>query len=397
MNQKKSNVYGNKTTTNGSGSGPIWYPKTTPKHQPLPPFPPPMGGMGKVSNGEAQKKSSRILPRLDAAKSNRTPTSALSKFEYALGNFPAAGMGNHSHVLTCANHGVWAGLSDEEIAERIAAAMNRPDQPGEIQNAIDKVRAEKASGVVTPQLSAAEKAKREKAKQEKAMIPEIALSAVRSTVKNAGGPISLGQLSRESPVILGPLDDPAIQRCNAALLLNRLHPEDAVLFCGEFNGGKDCLDERFSWECEFEDLQGQPVPPFWIPNALTGRKVDIDNEKSSYRCDAAVADHRYVLFEIDDKRISLQEQAAFLRAQIASGWPVRSIVYSGSKSLHALLEVNCGDAETWELEVKQKLKPQLVALGADPNCFHPSRLSRLPGHVRDNGNLQSLVWLAGGG
>ena len=52
-------------------------------------------------------------------------------------------------------------------------------------------------------------------------------------------------------------------------------------------------------------------------------------------------------------------------------------------------------AEEWKTRVQKGLFPMLRALGADPACSNPGRLSRLPGMFRaDSGKFQQLLFLA---
>ena len=78
--------------------------------------------------------------------------------------------------------------------------------------------------------------------------------------------------------------------------------------------------------------------------------------------------------------------------------PVTTIIDSGGKSLHAWLRVDIPDRKAWDKEVAGKLYNKhtgmLCLLGADPACKNPSRLSRMPGHIRNStGSIQKLLYL----
>lgn len=94
--------------------------------------------------------------------------------------------------------------------------------------------------------------------------------------------------------------------------------------------------------------------------------------------------------------LSLADQLSFW---FAVPLPVAAIVFSGSKSLHGLVQVDCANAAEWKAEVENSLFAQyLTPMGFDPSCRNASRLSRAPGHRRkDTGLCQHLLYLAPGG
>jgi len=79
---------------------------------------------------------------------------------------------------------------------------------------------------------------------------------------------------------------------------------------------------------------------------------------------------------------------------------VRSLVYSGGKSIHGLVEISKGDSDTWKknMEILRYATCHPDAppeYKADRACCNPDRLTRLAGGKRsDNGKLQSLLWLS---
>lgn len=103
----------------------------------------------------------------------------------------------------------------------------------------------------------------------------------------------------------------------------------------------------------------------------------------------------YVLLEGDC--LSLEEQAAVLLKLIELGFDIRSIVYSGGKSLHALLWIGAKTPEQYRAQAKEIFKT-LVPFGFDPATKNPSRLTRVPGCERllKDGSMSSqrLLYLA---
>jgi hypothetical protein len=131
---------------------------------------------------------------------------------------------------------------------------------------------------------------------------------------------------------------------------------------------------------------------FFVINPLTGTP----DEKGSLRSNASVKEPRHVLLESDT--LPLDQQVALMRGL---NLPVKSLVFSGSKSIHALIQVsripggkNVHDLTTWNETVKRDFFGQLGPLGFDKATSNPARLSRLPGIYRpDKGKFQQLLFL----
>lgn len=68
------------------------------------------------------------------------------------------------------------------------------------------------------------------------------------------------------------------------------------------------------------------------------------------------------------------------------GMKLRAVVDSGNKSLHGWFEMPSA-------ERLEELKIVLPALGCDRAMFKPTQPARLPGVMRENGNLQRLLYL----
>jgi hypothetical protein len=159
----------------------------------------------------------------------------------------------------------------------------------------------------------------------------------------------------------------------------------------------------FSSPCEFQRY------PFFIINPLTGEKGSTTDGKPSYRADSCISAFRYSLLEFDefpgvklrldengrylqeDLDKNLRMQAGFWKTLIKAGTPIASIVHSGGKSLHILYKVNCRDRNEWNKCVRDNLFGKILGpLGVDTGCKNPSRLSRFPGHFRDDGKYQAM-------
>ena len=91
-----------------------------------------------------------------------------------------------------------------------------------------------------------------------------------------------------------------------------------------------------------------------------------------------VTDYRYALVECDN--LELEKQQAIIR-QLEL--PCAALVYSGGKSLHAIVRVNAPDYAEYRKRVDYLYTVcQKNGLTLDQANRNPSRLSRMPGVVR---------------
>lgn len=120
-----------------------------------------------------------------------------------------------------------------------------------------------------------------------------------------------------------------------------------------------------------------PAAGAWIRfNPLDGRGVKNEN----------VAAYRFALVESDST--DLGEQNAIIRELEL---PVACLVYSGGKSLHAIVRIDADSYEEYRRRVDYLYAVcEKNGLKVDKQNRNPSRLSRLPGAVR-NGHKQFLV------
>ena len=115
----------------------------------------------------------------------------------------------------------------------------------------------------------------------------------------------------------------------------------------------------------------------WIRfNPLDGK--DCTNEN--------VTDFRYALVESDD--MELEKQNALIRELEL---PVAALVFSGKKSLHAIVRIEAADMREYKKRVEYLYSIcKKNGLKLDTQNKNPSRLSRMPGVIR-NGKKQFLV------
>lgn len=114
----------------------------------------------------------------------------------------------------------------------------------------------------------------------------------------------------------------------------------------------------------------KPEAGAWIRfNPMDGEGVKNDN----------VTDFRYALVESDD--IDVEKQNAIMRELEL---PIAVMVYSGGKSLHAIVHIDAGDDKTEYYKRVEYLYSvcQKNGLIVDTQDKNPSRLSRMPGIMR---------------
>ena len=104
------------------------------------------------------------------------------------------------------------------------------------------------------------------------------------------------------------------------------------------------------------------------------------------RRDANITEYRYALVESDEQDID--RQAAILHQMQL---PLAALVYSGKKSLHAIVKVDAPDSAEYRKRVDYLYEVcRKNGLQIDQQNRNPSRLSRMPGILRD-GQKQCLL------
>lgn len=188
--------------------------------------------------------------------------------------------------------------------------------------------------------------------------------------------------------------------------VRRLWSDDSYIYAGDRYGNKVTT---------VSDLLARMtvIPPHVATNAYTGKTGETMNGKQSQRAKSEVLNPHYALIEFD--ALPLDEQASFVRGYLAQQengaflpGPIVSVVYSGSKSLHTLIDLHARAVgrfqrqplikswtDSWyEIQAKFCSESDPVTENADKACKDPSRLTRAPGHLRDNGKMQELIYLS---
>lgn len=309
------------------------------------------------------------------------------RYEDALRSIPAPGSGCHPYLLKVANIGVRAGLDAEIMIREIAASIpsgKRSVPRGEVRAAVERAQRDASS---------------------RFPLPASDRYAVRS---HSTGPVIDAELffdtARRGVSERFALDDYEAElwevsqirmhwepHDDAAQLLRHLYGPDDFIFIGERQErgivGKT-IRRAGQW---IEHIEcGGPTAPHILPNPLTGLSGTTKNGKPTLRGDACVKIFRYAVVEFDE--IPKEEQAAFF---MFVNLPIAVIIDSGGKSLHAWIRIDAPNAEVWTREVEHQLFDGLLKpLGVDSACKNEARMSRLPGHLRDTGNRQKILYLA---
>jgi hypothetical protein len=306
------------------------------------------------------------------------------KYIEKLNNMPAPGTGCHPSLLSAANLGVLADIPPEEIFSEIRGSIpagKRKVSDKEINEAI--IRAAKDNCNIT--LPNGERYRRYIPPKSKPIIKDSKATLQRILEQsNISEEVDLWE---KSPIRIDwPPEDDKIN-----FLLAMFEPSD-LLFIGErLEPGIIGQNIRTAAEWIKYFQSGGKTAPFIIINPFTGKpapKKDGDGE--TFRGDGNIKSFRYCLVEFDN--LSREEQ---IRFWTAVKLPIICLVDSGGKSIHGWIKLsNIQSISNWQREIKQKLYDlYLIPLGVDPACSNPARLSRLPGHLRDTGKYQKLLWL----
>ena len=301
---------------------------------------------------------------------------------------------NDSMLVLC-NSGVHAGLTDAQMETEIIRASGTPPLTvADVRRSIQTERCDKVPMEDRP--TGWGRNKWQPPPKPKPPLGGGAASFVDRMIGQGKG------VSGKALVEVSPVPIPPESWRQTICFLDAMYDETDYLFCGE-KGHKGVLGKNVrtakDWRQLFFRCQNDIVCPLLIANPLTGKNALTKDGRPSPRCDASVRRHRYALVEFD--AMPLEEQCAFWAGVIATKiLPLRSLVFSGSKSLHGLIEIDAPDRAAWDKTLDALLcevcNPDAPKdRQADRNCRNPARMTRLAGAWRqDKERRQKLVWLA---
>jgi hypothetical protein len=306
---------------------------------------------------------------------------AIDRYNENLTNPQAPGNGCHSWIMSTANLGVIGSVDPQQIQtdiRRVIPTGTRAIRDKEINDAINKAMMDHSKGTFTP---------RPRPKpiinDAQTTLQKIIESAVITTEAD---------LWEDSPVRLTgePTED-------AVLLMENLYDGNDFLWAADRH--EPGTPSTIRPVCEWISLikaGNIELPQFFIINPLSGLPVPKkDGPGVSYRADGCVKHYRYTMAEFDT--LSIEQQICFWSSVKL---PVRTLIHTGNKSIHAIIDVQkLASVKTygdWQTHIKGRLYNQiLVPMGVDAACSNPARLSRLPGHYREEKkSFQKLLWLS---
>lgn len=318
------------------------------------------------------------------------PTRAEFEYDALIKHFPApGGEGAHQAFFKAGALGYRARLTEEKIVADVKAALPQ----GRRSVSDDEIETGVSAGFADAMGHSLGGAKEKSQKAAKSRIPADAFKRLAALGKGA----TEADIMARSPV---PLDFPETEAGWRALEL-LYKPDDWIYMGKREHPGAIGRTVRSVTDWVKALKAGETFAhslPHIIINPLTGQPAPTkaDAARVTMRGDNNVLRFDHMVVEMD--HTPLDEQLAFWMA--VPKLQVRALINSGNKSIHAWVAVDCADREEWEREIEEKLFPcYLVPLGADPSCRNESRLSRVPGHIRQPGDknpgaLQKLIYLA---
>jgi hypothetical protein len=311
----------------------------------------------------------------------RVRPDGLARYREALASIAPPGCGCHRRLLSVANRGVLAEIDPDQMFADIRRAIplgtrRIPDR--EIADAIRKALQDHAGGTFTPRPR-----------------PQPAVHDGKGALQRIIRQATISDevdLSERSPVRLDglPQDD-------ATLLLDTLYAPTDLIFIGErYDEGilGATIRSVAEWITYFR--AGGPTDPHIIANPVNGiPRPKKTGDGMTLRGDANVAAYRFCVVEFDS--LPREDQ---LRFWSAAKLPIVALIDSGGKSIHGWLDVAklapVTTEDQWTAQIKDRLYASLLTpLGVDSACSNAARLSRLPGHWRDEkGAYQRLLWLS---
>ena len=181
------------------------------------------------------------------------------------------------------------------------------------------------------------------------------------------------------------LFEPADTGLTAEAVLPALFPNNPLVCIGR-------TEKRYSTRPLSALLPHAAAAPFIVPNAMTAEKGLTGKGELSCRSKANSCGEdgrRWAVIEFDTHD-SLPDQCAVLSSLDTLATPLCMAVYSGGKSIHGWFNV----AGLSRLD-KRRFFQFARFLGADFSLWDTSKLVRMPGGVRSNGNKQSIFYFNG--
>ena len=295
---------------------------------------------------------------------------------------PTAGEGVHSWLMEAAWCCRFNDLSPEQTAHELDARMTRrPSPANEVEQTVAKVFAcaEPAAVVFS---------------RPRTVKPTFKPSRLEALARRMDG-FSFSDLAARSPIRPD-------TRTPASFLHALYQPGEHVLCFSEFASQGQALWTRppqgESYNARELDEFIRPAEgkgAWFLCNPIDGQWRTLDRLKTEHnptgrtrRAEENLTAFRYLVVESDKV-----DPALWLAALVQIPLPIVAVYYSGGKSIHALVRVDAESVKHWN-ELRDRLAPALVTLGADKGAMTAVRLTRLPQCYRaEKDRWQELYYL----
>lgn len=294
---------------------------------------------------------------------------------------PPGGNGCHVALLGAANLGILSGLSADQVFADLRKAVppgKRPVPDREIMAAVNRAIQDHTAG---------ESVYRRKPQP----LVNDGAGILRKLIEQGKGATE-ADIREASPIRIDWRPE-----ADSIHVLPLLYDADDLLFVGErLEPGIMSKTIRTCSEWVEHFSKAGNTAPHIITNPLNGQPAQKkDGSGPTFRGDGNVSVFRFCLIEFDN--LSQEDQLAFWAAV---NLPVAALIDSGGKSIHGWLDVRrLADVRTsaaWAHHIGGRLYSQVLEpLGVDSACKNPSRLSRLPGHLRaEKQRRQAILYLS---
>lgn len=171
--------------------------------------------------------------------------------------------------------------------------------------------------------------------------------------------------------------------------------ETALIFTREYSQGDYAYQPETGWlrlgqQRNIPNTSAKPPTTakngvFFLNNPVDGQwhydATQVERPWSRRRADA-ITTWRHMVIESDHA-----DPRQWVNFLIQFPWPILALYTSGGKSIHALVRLDAATKEEWDF-LCGRAKPLLSTMGADPKTLSASRLTRLPGCLREGKYIQ---------
>ena len=295
---------------------------------------------------------------------------------------PTAGEGVHSWLMEAAWRCRFNDLSPDQAARELAARMTRrPSPSNEVEMTVAKVFACAEPAAVT-------------FSRPRTVKPTYQPDRLTALARRMDG-FTTADLAARSPIRPD-------NRTPASFLHALYQPGEQILLFTTFQSQGQGIATRppqgepfNARELDEFTRPAEGMGAWFLCNPVDGQWRNLDRLKSEHnptgrtrRAEENITAFRYLVIESDKA-----DPALWLSALVQIPLPIVAVYSSGGKSIHSLVKVDADTGDHWR-ELKAKLAPALVTLGADDGAMTAVRLTRLPQCYRaEKDRWQELYYL----